>query len=57
MQFADAVDGADEQEKKSLIQAIVKRVDISKTGKVDLTFRLPIKNISDSVGVILPMAA
>ncbi|MCK4307017.1 recombinase family protein, partial [candidate division WOR-3 bacterium] len=57
MQFAGAVSGADEQQKKTLIQAIVKRVDISKTGKVDITFRLPIKNVSDSIGMVSPLAA
>lgn len=57
MQFPDTVDSANEQEKKSLVQAIMKKVDISKTGKVDITFRLPIKNISDSVGEVLLLAA
>jgi site-specific DNA recombinase len=57
MRFADAVNHANEHEKKSLIQAIVKRVDISKSGKVDIIFRLPIKNIGGSIGMVSPRAA
>jgi hypothetical protein len=34
-----------------------KEVDISKSGKVDIIFRLPIKNIGGSIGMVSSVAA
>ncbi|MFA5031692.1 MAG: recombinase family protein [bacterium] len=52
LQFRDYLTWATDTEKKPLVQALVKRVDIESNGKVNITFRLPLQNREVSSSVV-----